>query len=176
MSLKSSVVIFQVLEPLQSHWPHWPQASATWLASPTYTALFHHKTFWSCLFGLSKFANLQKSLGTIIKQIYWSFYPLETFRFVHFNIIWLLPLQWKIGKKFKYIYSSIFSWNNNWTKWYNIGRGLWRSKSESNQSLIPWKHPDPVSETKAIETGMILSIMDMKKNFMCFFIDLYSPW
>ena len=60
--------------------------------------------------------------------------------------IWLWPQHWKIGKKFKYIY-SIFSWNNNWTKWYNIGRGLWRSKSKSNQSLIPWKHTNPVSET-----------------------------
>ena len=29
---------------------------------------------------------------------------------------------------------------------------------------------------KAIETGMILSIMDMKKQLLCiFFIDLYSP-
>ena len=24
MALKSSVVIFQALEPLQPHWPHWP--------------------------------------------------------------------------------------------------------------------------------------------------------
>ena len=30
--------------------------------------------------------------------------------------------------------------------------------------------------SKAIETGMILMIMDMKKNLLCiFFIDLYSP-
>ena len=76
--------------------------SATSQASPTYTALFHHKTFWSCLFGSSKCANLQKSLSTIIKEIYWSFNPLEAFRFFHFNVIWLLPLHWKIGKKFKY--------------------------------------------------------------------------
>ena len=31
-------------------------------------------------------------------------------------------------------------------------------------------------KVKAIETGMILSIMDMKKNLLCiFFIDLYPP-
>ena len=34
---------------------------------------------------------------------------------------------------------------------------------------------EKVFKNKAIETGMILSTMDMKKTFYVFFIDLYSP-
>ena len=127
MTLQSSEVSFQALEPLQPQWPlqpqqpQWPQ----WPQRPHFIINFTDPDNWiipstqmiktspflwngsskiqffywylipflseaveaSWCYFFFKCPNLLKPLGTIIQQNNWSFYPSESFSFIHFNMI-----------------------------------------------------------------------------------------
>ena len=85
-----------------------------------------------------------------------------------FGPVWTSPNSFGLDKKC--VFTTEFCHLDRCPKHYGLVEVQNSFESVEGQGIFL------IPNCKAIETGMILSIMDMKKKLLCvFFIDLYSP-
>ena len=150
MTLKSSEVIFQALEPLQPQWPlqpqqpQWPQ----WPQQPHFIKKFTHPDGW--IIPTTKMTNTSSFLRNRLSKIQW------------FTDIWY-PFYQRLWRPAYVIFLKTGWWNSNFqTSWTHY-------KSEFNESIDPSTHQSWITfHTSIWDTLYIRTKRKISWKFLAF--------